>query len=90
MEIDRELVVRAKRGETVAQEELVAQLEPMVFRLASRFFRSREDVEDLSQETFIRFRPGSSRRQRSGLGFQGDDQRLLRSPKEVAPRKAGL
>ena len=55
MEIDRELVVRAKRGETQAQEELVAQLAPMVFRLAGRFFRSREDVEDLSQEAFIRF-----------------------------------
>ena len=55
MEIDRDLVVRAKRGETEAQEELVAQLAPMVFRLASRFFRSREDVEDLSQEAFIRF-----------------------------------
>jgi len=26
----------------------------MVFRLAGRFFRSREDVEDLSQEAFIR------------------------------------
>ncbi len=55
MEIDRELVVRAKHGETQAQEELVAQLAPMVFRLASRFFRSREDVEDLSQEAFVRF-----------------------------------
>ena len=55
MEIDRELVVRAKRCETLAQEELVAQLAPMVFRLASRFFRSREEVEDLSQEAFIRF-----------------------------------
>ena len=55
MEIDRELVVRAKRGETQAQEELVVQLAPMVFRLVSRFFRSREDVEDLSQEAFIRF-----------------------------------
>ena len=54
MDIDRELVVRAKRGETLAQEELVAQLAPLVFRLASRFFRSREEVEDLSQEAFIR------------------------------------
>ena len=55
MDIDRELVVRAKRGERLAQEELVARLAPMVFRLASRFFRSREEVEDLSQEAFIRF-----------------------------------
>ena len=55
MELDRELVVRAKRGESTAQEELVALLAPMVFRLASRFFRSREEVEDLSQEVFARF-----------------------------------
>ena len=55
MNIESELVVRAQRGETLAQEELVAQLAPMVFRLASRFFRSREEVEDLAQESFIRF-----------------------------------
>lgn len=55
MEVDRELIVRAKRGDTAAQEELVSQLAPLVFRMASRFFRSREDVEDLAQETFSRF-----------------------------------
>jgi RNA polymerase sigma factor (sigma-70 family) len=55
MELDRELVVRAKRGESAAQEELVSQLAPMVFRLGSRFFRSREDVEDVAQEAFSRF-----------------------------------
>ncbi len=54
MELDRELVVRAKRGETAAQEALVSHLAPLVFRLASRFFRSREDVEDLAQEAFSR------------------------------------
>ena len=55
MELDSELIVRAKRGETEAQEELVSKLAPMVFRLGSRFFRSREDVEDLAQEAFSRF-----------------------------------
>ncbi len=55
MELDRELVVRAKRGESAAEEELVASLAPMVFRLASRFFRSREEVEDLAQDVFARF-----------------------------------
>jgi RNA polymerase sigma-70 factor (ECF subfamily) len=55
MELDRELIVRAKRGDTAAQEELVSTLAPLVFRLASRFFRSREDVEDLAQEAFSRF-----------------------------------
>lgn len=55
MELDRELIVRAKRGDTAAQEQLVSSLAPLVFRLASRFFRSREDVEDLAQEAFSRF-----------------------------------
>lgn len=55
MELDRELVVRAKRGDTAAQEDLVSQLAPLVFRLASRFFRHREDVEELAQEAFSRF-----------------------------------
>jgi RNA polymerase sigma-70 factor (ECF subfamily) len=55
MELDRELVVRAKRGDTAAQEDLVSILAPRVFRLASRFFRSPEDVEDLAQEAFSRF-----------------------------------
>jgi len=55
MELDRDLVVRAKRGESEAQEALVSRLAPMVFRLASRFFRSREDVEDVGQEAFSRF-----------------------------------
>ena len=55
MNLDRELIVRAQRGDTAAQEELVSQLAPMVFRLASRFFRRREDVEDLAQDAFARF-----------------------------------
>ena len=55
MTLERELIVRAQRGESEAQEALVSQLAPMVFRLASRFFRTREDVEDLAQEAFSRF-----------------------------------
>ena len=55
MNLDRELIVRAQRGDTIAQEELVRELAPMVFRVASRFFRTREDVEDLAQEAFARF-----------------------------------
>ena len=55
MELEGELIVRAQRGESEAQEALVSQLAPMVFRLASRFFRTREDVEDLAQEAFARF-----------------------------------
>jgi len=55
MELDRGLIVRSQRGESDAQEALVSQLAPMVFRLVSRFFRTREDVEDLAQEAFARF-----------------------------------
>ena len=55
MELKREVIIRAQRGESEAQEVIVSQLAPMVFRLISRFFRSREDVEDLAQEAFARF-----------------------------------
>jgi RNA polymerase sigma-70 factor (ECF subfamily) len=54
MSFERELVVRAQAGEEAAQEELVRQFSPMVFRLVSRFFRHREDVEDLAQDVFFK------------------------------------
>jgi RNA polymerase sigma-70 factor (ECF subfamily) len=54
MEFDRELIVRAQAGDTSAHEAIVNQFSPMVFRLISRFFRSREDVEDLAQDVFLK------------------------------------
>jgi RNA polymerase sigma factor (sigma-70 family) len=54
MSFERELVVRAQAGDQAAQEELVRQFSPMVFRLVSRFFRRREDVEDLAQDVFFK------------------------------------
>jgi RNA polymerase sigma-70 factor (ECF subfamily) len=54
MSFERELVVRAQAGDEAAQEELVRQFSPMVFRLISRFFRHREDVEDLAQDVFFK------------------------------------
>src|SRR5437667_5502472 len=54
MDFDRELVVRAKTGDRSACEAVVEQFSPMVFRLISRFFRSREDVEDLAQDVFLK------------------------------------
>lgn len=54
MEFDRELIVRAQSGDYSAQESIVKQFSPMVFRLISRFFRSREDVEDLAQDVFLK------------------------------------
>src|SRR5438093_6116752 len=54
MNFDRELIVRAQAGDGVAQENLIRQFSPMVFRLISRFFRHREDVEDLAQDVFLK------------------------------------
>jgi RNA polymerase sigma-70 factor (ECF subfamily) len=54
MEFDRELIVRAKAGDRSACEAIVGQFGPMVFRLISRFFRTREDVEDLAQDVFLK------------------------------------
>src|SRR5436853_7926342 len=54
MEFDRELIVRAQAGDGSAQEAIVKQFSGMVFRLISRFFRSREDVEDLAQDVFLK------------------------------------
>src|SRR6266446_8596609 len=54
MNFDRELIVRAQAGDGVAQENLIRQFSPLVFRLISRFFRSREDVEDIAQDVFLK------------------------------------
>src|SRR5438046_10343637 len=54
MEFDRELIVRAQSGDRSAHEAIVNQFSSMVFRLISRFFRSREDVEDIAQDVFLK------------------------------------
>ncbi len=54
MEFDRELIIRAQTGDRSAYETIVNQFAPMVFRLISRFFRAREDVEDLAQDVFLK------------------------------------
>ena len=54
MKVESELIARAQAGDSLAQEALVRQFSPMVFRLISRFFRSREDVEDLAQNVFLK------------------------------------
>src|SRR5262245_31170302 len=54
MNFDRELIVRAQSGDNVAREDIVRQFSPLVFRLISRFFRHREDVEDLAQDVFLK------------------------------------
>jgi RNA polymerase sigma-70 factor, ECF subfamily len=54
MDFDRELIVRAQAGDRAAHEAIINQFSSMVFRLVSRFFRSREDVEDIAQDVFLK------------------------------------
>lgn len=48
------LVEASLRGDPDAFADLVRLHQHRVFRLAGRFFRKREDVEDAAQETFLR------------------------------------
>lgn len=47
------LVTAAQDGDQAAFGRLVRRHQERVFRLAGRFFRRREDVEDVAQETFL-------------------------------------
>src|SRR5258705_398058 len=47
------LVAASRDGDQVAFAELVRRHQTRVFRLAGRFFRRREDVEDVAQDTFL-------------------------------------
>lgn len=48
------LVAASRRGDQQAFGALVRAHERRVFRLAGRFFRHREDAEEVAQETFLR------------------------------------
>jgi RNA polymerase sigma-70 factor (ECF subfamily) len=50
---DARLVQASRTGDREAFSELVRLHQRRVFRLAGRFFRGREDVEDVAQETFL-------------------------------------
>lgn len=50
---ERQLVAASRGGDRDAFGELVRRHQKRVFRLASRFFRTREEVEDAAQETFL-------------------------------------
>ena len=47
------LVAACRDGDQAAFAELVRRHQTRVFRLAGRFFRRHEDVEDVAQDTFI-------------------------------------
>jgi RNA polymerase sigma-70 factor (ECF subfamily) len=51
---DRDLVDRAKGGDSAAFGQLVRRHQPRIHRLAVHLLRSRSEAEDVTQETFIR------------------------------------
>jgi RNA polymerase sigma-70 factor (ECF subfamily) len=51
---DRELVLRARRGEMDAFGELVTRYQAGVFNVCYRMTHERREAEDLAQETFLR------------------------------------
>jgi RNA polymerase sigma-70 factor, ECF subfamily len=51
---DLELAKLAQETDDTAFAEIVRRYSPRVFQVASRFFRERAQVEDASQETFLR------------------------------------
>jgi RNA polymerase sigma-70 factor (ECF subfamily) len=53
-EIDRQLVARAQRGDKQAFELLVEKYQRKLARLLSRFIRDPAEVEDVTQEAFIK------------------------------------
>jgi RNA polymerase sigma-70 factor (ECF subfamily) len=50
---EADLIAACRRGDSDAFGELVSRHQQRVFKLASRFFRQREEVEDVAQETFL-------------------------------------
>ena len=53
-DIDRQLVARAQRGDKQAFELLVEKYQRKLARLLSRFIRDPHEVEDVTQEAFIK------------------------------------
>lgn len=53
-EVDQQLVERAQRGDKHAYELLVAKYQRRLARLISRFVRDSAEVEDVTQEAFIK------------------------------------
>jgi RNA polymerase sigma-70 factor (ECF subfamily) len=53
-EVDQQLVERAQRGDKHAFELLVAKYQRKLARLLSRFIRDSTEIEDVTQEAFIK------------------------------------
>ncbi|WP_286680170.1 sigma-70 family RNA polymerase sigma factor [Tepidanaerobacter sp. EBM-49] len=54
MNIEGELIYRAKRGDMSAFEDLISGYEKKVYNTVYRFFNNAEDAMDVSQEIFIK------------------------------------
>lgn len=65
LDLDAELVARARAGDYAAFEDLVRQYRNDVFALCYHYVRNREDAWDLSQEVFVKAH-------RALKGFRGD------------------
>src|ERR1700758_4005794 len=50
---DEQLIAEAKGGSTAAFEKLVARYQGKVFRIAQTIARSREDAEEIAQNSFV-------------------------------------
>ena len=53
-EVDQKLVERAQRGDKQAFDLLVSKYQRKLARLLSRFIRDAAEVEDVTQEAFIK------------------------------------
>ena len=63
--VDQELVVRVQRGDKAAFDLLVRKYQHKIAKLVSRYVRDRAEVEDVTQEAFIKA-------YRALRGFRGD------------------
>src|SRR5258706_8083594 len=52
--LDRDLILRARRGDNEAYGELVMRHQTSVFNVCYRILHERSEAEDMAQETFIR------------------------------------
>ena len=51
---DRDLILRARRGDTEGYGELVTRYQTSVFNVCYRILHERREAEDLAQESFMR------------------------------------
>lgn len=54
LEVERELIRKAKQGNLYSFEQLVKKYQKNMYRLAFRMTRDRDSADDLAQETFVK------------------------------------